>query len=88
MKYKDLKNYVIEQTYKLNLWEAEKDIKSVLEQLYEVRRLFTTGIEDAPSRPIMKDPILTALSDLINRNAEVFKRLNEEIVYENRFGKA
>lgn len=78
MQYKDLYRYVVEQTFKLNLFEADKNLEGIKEQLTTLRKLFMYGIENGPGRPISQDPILKGLADLINRNALVFDRLRKE----------
>lgn len=74
MDYKEVRKYVELQRKQLEEFAGlpvDLAVDALQDQSHEMRDLFFVGIDNPPDIPMVDDPVLMALADLINDNLAV-----------------
>lgn len=74
MDYKEVRKYVELQRKQLEKFAAlpvDLAVDALQDQSHEMRDLFFIGIDNPPDIPMVDDPVLKALANLINDNLVV-----------------
>lgn len=74
MDYKEVRKYVELQRKQLEEFAAlpvDLAVDALQDQSHEMRDLFFIGIDNSPDIPMVDDPVLKALANLINDNLVV-----------------
>lgn len=74
MDYKEVRKYVELQRKQLEEFSAlpvDLAVDALQDQSHEMRGLFFIGIDNPPDIPMVDDPVLKALANLINDNLVV-----------------
>ena len=74
MDYKEVRKYVELQRKQLEEFAAlpvDLAVEALHDQSHEMRELFFIGIDNPPDIPMVDDPVLKALANLINDNLTV-----------------
>ena len=74
MDYKEVRKYVELQRKQLEEFDAlpvDLAVDALQDQSHEMRDLFFIGIDNPPDIPMVDDPVLKALANLINDNLVV-----------------
>lgn len=74
MDYKEVRKYVELQRKQLEEFSAlpvDLAVDALQDQSHEMRDLFFIGIDNPPDIPMVDDPVLKALANLINDNLVV-----------------
>lgn len=84
MDYKEVRKYVELQRQQLEEFAGlpvDLAVEALQDQSHEMRELFFIGIDNPPDIPMVEDPVLKALADLINDNLAVLNACRRTKAY-------